>query len=117
MNGYSAILSAGGITLILFVAFLAIDTLIAEHLPPERQKISRDIAIVALSATVMFFHVHEAEGVVLDQRGSAIAIATLFGGPVTGFLAMLVIGAIRILLAAPSSIPASPGSAPISWSA
>lgn len=101
MNSYSAILSAGGITLILFVAFLAIDTLIAEHLPPERQKISRDIAIVALSATVMFSHVHESGGVVLDQRGAAIAIATLFGGPVTGFLAMLVIGAIRTLLGGP----------------
>lgn len=101
MNGYSAILSAGGITLILFVAFLAIDTLIAEHLPPERQKLSRDVTIVALAAMVMFFHVHEADDVILDQRGAAIAIATLFGGPVIGFLAMIEIGAIRMLLGGP----------------
>lgn len=95
MDHFSALLSAGGLSLALFVAFLAVDTLIAERLRPERQQLSRDVTIFALSAAVMFLHFHSAEGIMLDQRGSVIAIATLFGGPLMGLFVTIEIACIR----------------------
>lgn len=102
MDHFSAILSAGGYSLFLFVAFLAVDALIGERLPPRWQQRSRNAMMIALAGAVMIFHVTGRGQTVLDQRGAAIAIASLFGGPTVGGLSALLIAGIRVLLGGPA---------------
>ena len=42
------------------------------------------IFLVLLGISVMVFHIHIDSDVIIDQRGAAVAVATLFGGTVVG---------------------------------
>ena len=102
MDYFGPILSAGGLSLALFVAFLAADAFLVERLPVKYQRRSRELAIVILAGTVMLFHFHGESGLILDQRGGAIAVATAFGGPVIGLLVAVAVALIRLSIGGPA---------------
>lgn len=102
MDHFAAIFSASGLSLVLFVAFLAVDAVIGEHLKPRWQQVSRNFSMIALAGFVMLFHGHGPGSTVLDLRAAAIAVTTLFGGPLVGGLSSLLIASIRVLIGGPA---------------
>lgn len=98
MDTFMTILSSSGITLLVLLAFLMLDLLIATYIKPASQKDGRNVLLVLLGAVMMYFSIEHIGGVFLGQGGAAIALACLFGGAKVGLATALVEMLLHLLL-------------------
>ncbi|WP_374310834.1 HD domain-containing phosphohydrolase [Dongia sp.] len=107
MNAVLSILNSGGSALIFLLIFLSADLAAGYLVKRRHQTLVRNILLVLFGPATIYFHSpgatvgphgHADINVVLDQRGAAIALATMFGGFAVGFLAMLAEMAMRVII-------------------
>lgn len=103
MELFTAILSGGGVTLTLFVLYLASDRLIETYVPIPGRAVLRDALTVLLTIGAMTYHIDGPGMTALDLRGAAIGLTLLFGGARYGLLAAVT--AIAVRLASGDTVP------------
>lgn len=107
LNSVLSILNAGGSALVFIIIVLA-SGFAADYLVEQRhQKLVRNILLILFGPATVYFHNHSGSvgalgqadiHIVLDQRGAAIALATMFGGFAVGSLTMLAEMVMRVLI-------------------
>lgn len=80
MANFLAILSGGGVILLIVALFLIASNLAAGYLSARRQHLLRTLLFVFTGLAVLMFPLHVNGDVMLDQRGAILAVAALFGG-------------------------------------
>ncbi len=103
MELFTAILSGGGITLTLFVFYLASDRLIENYVAVPARAVLRDVLTVLLTIGAMSYHIDGPAMAALDLRGAAIGLTVLFGGARYGLLTAVT--AILMRLASGDTVP------------
>ncbi len=93
MDHFLAILSGGGITLIIVALFLAIGDLAAAYLSLRQRQQLRSLLFVTTGVAVMLVPVYVQGDVQLDQRAAILAVAALFAGGPT----LLATGAVMLV--------------------
>ncbi len=80
MENFLAILSGGGVTLLIVALFLAIGDLAAAYLPASRRQQLRCLMFVLTGMAALKYPLYVEGDILLDQRGAILAISALFGG-------------------------------------
>jgi len=80
MANFLAILSGGGVILLIVALFLVAGNLAGGYLSARHQQLLRNLLFVFTGLAVLMFPLHVNGDVLLDQRGAILAVATLFGG-------------------------------------
>ncbi|WP_374380918.1 HD domain-containing phosphohydrolase [Dongia sp.] len=83
------ILNAGGSLVLFVVCFLAIDLACLHLVKRRHQQLIRNALLILFGPATIYFHIHTGAvgplghadmGHIVDERGAAIALASLFGG-------------------------------------
>jgi len=90
MDLFLAILSGGGVTITLFVVFLALDRSIDGWAPLHWQRRLHDLLVMLLAVGACAFHKDGPGGLLLDLHGAALGLAVLFRGARFGLLVAVV---------------------------
>lgn len=80
MANFLAILSGGGVILLIVALFLAAGNLAGAYLSARHQHLLRNVLFVLTGVAVLRFPLYVNGDVLLDQRGAILAVAALFGG-------------------------------------
>ncbi|TCS37885.1 putative nucleotidyltransferase with HDIG domain [Paucimonas lemoignei] len=89
MANFLAILSGGGVTLLIVALFLSISNLAALYLSVRKQHLVRSALFVFTALGVMMFPVYGGGDTLLDQRAAILAVATIFGSVATAMMTAL----------------------------
>ena len=80
MANFLAILSGGGVILLIVALFLAAGNLASAYLSARQRHLFRNALFVLTGLAVLMFPLHVNGDVLLDQRYAILAVAAIFGG-------------------------------------
>lgn len=80
MNEWSSTVGVFSVPVALIGLYAIVGMLLPARPGEQPRKSIRAVFLVALGFLSMMFHLHADQGVYFDQRGAAIAVATVFGG-------------------------------------
>ena len=84
MNNWSSVVPVLSVPIALIGLYAIISMVLPLSCQNVQRKWIRAVFLVLLGTSTLVFHVHIDQGVFIDQRGAAIAVATLFGGAGVG---------------------------------
>lgn len=80
MNDWSSTVAVLSVPIALIGLYAIVGMFLPTRIGDKQRKWMRGVFLVALGFLSMLFHIHVDQGVYFDQRGAAVAVATLFGG-------------------------------------
>ncbi|MDP1666338.1 MAG: HD-GYP domain-containing protein [Methylobacter sp.] len=97
------ILSTTGVTLAFLGFFIILELLLPFGFSETSKKQIRNVAFVLFGIATLKFHMNVGDDVIIDLRGTAIAIANIFGGYSVGFVTAVVEAIYRWSIGGPSA--------------